>query len=231
MRALERSRDGRARSSGWPGGRSTRPRRAGEDRVPPGRHPRPRRRRGAGRRRRRRRAPRVHHLRRPRGDARDQPRGLAQRVRGRGRRAARKRLVYTSSVAAYGFHARQPAAAHRGRPAARHASAHYYSAQKAELEETLLDERVAGARPRPTCFRPCIVAGPDALMLVDAPTCASPAAPARCRRSLARPRPVIPDPGRAASSSCTPTTSRARSRRRRSAAASPASTTSPARAR
>ena len=44
--------------------------------------------RRARRRGRRARAPRVHHRRRPRGDALDQPRGLAQRLRGRPRRAA-----------------------------------------------------------------------------------------------------------------------------------------------
>ena len=59
--------------------------RLAQDRLRAGRHPR----RADGpelhRRRGRRRPPRVHHLRRPRRDPVDQPRGLAERVRGDGR--------------------------------------------------------------------------------------------------------------------------------------------------
>ena len=129
------------------------------DRVPPGRRPRQRIRGRAGRRRRRRRAPRVHHLRRPRRDQRDQPQGLAQRVRGGGRARAR-RLVYTSSVAAYGFHDDNPDVLTEDVPP-RGTRDFYYSAQKAELE-ALLDD-VAGESATDTyVFRPCIVAGRDA---------------------------------------------------------------------
>ena len=97
---------GGAGARGAPGGRPdhrhgaapVRPRRArlGADRVPPGRHPRPRLGRRPGRRRRRCRPPRVHHLRRPRGGPPGQPQGLAQRVRGgaaRRREAARLHVV------------------------------------------------------------------------------------------------------------------------------------------
>ena len=89
----------------------------GEDRVPPGRRARPRRGRRARRRGRRARAPRVHHPRRPRGDALDQPRGLAQRLRGRPRREAARLHVVGRRLR---LPRRQPAAADRGRPGARH---------------------------------------------------------------------------------------------------------------
>src|SRR5918998_5236257 len=51
--------------------------------------------------------------------------------------AGAKRLVYTSSVAAYGFHEDNPQPLTEDVPT-RGSEAHYYSAQKAELEETLL---------------------------------------------------------------------------------------------
>jgi UDP-glucose 4-epimerase len=76
------------------------------------------------------------------------------------------RLVYTSSVAAYGFHKDNPDiltedVVPRGTPD------FYYSAQKAELEN-LLAEVTAGAATDTYVFRPCIVAGPDAPTLVEA---------------------------------------------------------------
>ena len=79
-----------------------------EGRVPAGRRARPRVGRRAGRRRRRRRPPRVHHLRRPRGDPaastwRDPATSSRPRVA-----AGTRRLVYTSSVAAYGLHPDSP---------------------------------------------------------------------------------------------------------------------------
>jgi UDP-glucose 4-epimerase len=73
------------------------------------------------------------------------------------------RLIYTSSVAAYGFHSDNPQPLTEDVPA-RGSDEHYYSAEKAELEATLwetvgdLDTYV---------FRPCIVAGPDALMPLE----------------------------------------------------------------
>jgi UDP-glucose 4-epimerase len=76
------------------------------------------------------------------------------------------RLVYTSSVAAYGFHADNPDVLTedvlpRGTPD------FYYSAQKAELEE-LLARVTAGSKTMAYVFRPCIVAGPDAPTLIEA---------------------------------------------------------------
>jgi len=94
-----------------------------------------------------------------------------------------KRLIYTSSVAAYGFHADNPQPLTEAVPA-RGSDAHYYSAQKAELEATLF-ATVAGSRLDTYVFRPCIVAGPDALAMLEA-------IPWLIRRA---PLTVLPDPG------------------------------------
>jgi UDP-glucose 4-epimerase len=94
------------------------------------------------------------------------------------------RLVYTSSVAAYGFHADNPQPLTEDVPV-RGTDAHYYSAQKAELEQTLR-EALEGADTEAYVFRPCIVAGGDALALVEA-------FPSLLRRSPVGP--VLPDPG------------------------------------
>jgi UDP-glucose 4-epimerase len=97
------------------------------------------------------------------------------------------RLVYTSSVAAYGFHADNPQPLTEDVPT-RGTDAHYYSAQKAELEETLRDA-LEGSGVDTYVFRPCIVAGGDALALVEA-------FPKLLRRSpLPFARPILPDPG------------------------------------
>jgi UDP-glucose 4-epimerase len=76
-----------------------------------------------------------------------------------------KRLVYTSSVAAYGFHGDNPQPLTEAVPP-RGSDEHYYSAEKAELEQTLWTA-VAGGALGTYVFRPCIVAGPDALMPVE----------------------------------------------------------------
>jgi UDP-glucose 4-epimerase len=97
------------------------------------------------------------------------------------------RLVYTSSVAAYGFHADNPQPLTEDVPT-RGTDAHYYSAQKAELEDTLR-EALAGSDVETYVFRPCIVAGGDALALVEA-------FPKLLRKSpLPLAKPVLPDPG------------------------------------
>jgi UDP-glucose 4-epimerase len=76
-----------------------------------------------------------------------------------------KRLVYTSSVAAYGFHEDNPQPLTEDvQP--RGSEGFYYSAQKAELERTL-EEMLASTKVDSYVFRPCIVAGPDALTLVE----------------------------------------------------------------
>jgi nucleoside-diphosphate-sugar epimerase len=94
------------------------------------------------------------------------------------------RLVYTSSVAAYGFHADNPQPLTEDVPV-RGTDAHYYSAQKAELEQTLR-EALDGADTETYVFRPCIVAGGDALALVEA-------FPALLRKAPVGP--VLPNPG------------------------------------
>jgi len=78
--------------------------------------------------------------------------------------AGARRLVYASSVAAYGFHADNPPLLTEDIPP-RGTDRHYYSAQKAKLEG-VLNEIVAGTDTGAYMFRPCIVAGPDALALI-----------------------------------------------------------------
>jgi nucleoside-diphosphate-sugar epimerase len=79
--------------------------------------------------------------------------------------AGARRLVYTSSVAAYGFHDDNPDVLTEDLPP-RGTRGFYYSAQKAELE-ALLDEVVAGTGTTAYVFRPCIVGGRDAPTLVE----------------------------------------------------------------
>ena len=79
--------------------------------------------------------------------------------------AGAKRLVYTSSVAAYGFHRDNPDVLTEDTPP-RGTPDFYYSAQKAELEGLLLE--IAGDGPTDLyVFRPCIVAGADAPTLIE----------------------------------------------------------------
>jgi UDP-glucose 4-epimerase len=112
--------------------------------------------------------------------------------------AAPKRLVYTSSVAAYGFHADNPPLLTEDLPA-RATDNHYYSAQKAELEQTL-DDLLAGTAIDVYVFRPSIVAGPDALALIQNIPYVTlsermPAAVLRALEFMPALKPVIPDPG------------------------------------
>jgi UDP-glucose 4-epimerase len=112
--------------------------------------------------------------------------------------AGAKRLVYTSSVAAYGFGAEHPGSLTED-VTPRGTEAHYYSAQKAELEGTL-KQVLAGASTEAYVFRPCIVAGEDALALVENIPYVSlservPAAVMRVLGLLPALKPVIPDPG------------------------------------
>lgn len=76
-----------------------------------------------------------------------------------------RRLVYTSSVAAYGFHPDNPQPLTEDVPA-RGSDDFYYSAQKAELE-SVLAEVVGGSDVEAYVLRPCIVAGPDSPALVS----------------------------------------------------------------
>jgi UDP-glucose 4-epimerase len=95
-----------------------------------------------------------------------------------------KRLVYTSSVAAYGFHSDNPQPLTEVVPV-RGTDAFYYSAQKAELEATLR-EAIAGSKLAPYVFRPSIVAGGDATMLIEQ-------IPPLVRKLPLGP--IVPDPG------------------------------------
>jgi len=103
--------------------------------------------------------------------------------------AGAKRLVYASSVAAYGF----PEVDGRlteDLPARGH-ERHPYSAHKAEVEAVLTDA-LAGAEIDAYVFRPCIVAGPQAPALVNQVPYV------RWRHVLpgaVRPLLVLPDPG------------------------------------
>jgi len=109
-----------------------------------------------------------------------------------------KRLVYASSVAAYGFHPENPQPLTEEVPA-RGSGSFYYSAQKAELER-LLEELLTGSEVEPYVFRPCIVAGPRATMLVEQTVEAVRAGdPLPLLRKgvekLPLAKPVLPDPG------------------------------------
>jgi len=108
------------------------------------------------------------------------------------------RLVYASSVAAYGFHRDNPQPLTEDVPA-RGTSSHYYSAQKAEVE-AMLQEVLSGASTVAYVLRPCIVGGPDAPLLIDSLpyTQISDRLPGPVLRLLDGVpilKPVLPDPG------------------------------------
>ena len=96
--------------------------------------------------RRRRRAPRVHHHRASATAARDINLEGSRNVFEAARRRGRKRLVYASSVAAYGFHD-DDRAAHRGRSRRAATTRYPYSHHKAEVE-ALLDDVLDDADDR-----------------------------------------------------------------------------------
>ena len=109
-----------------------------------------------------------------------------------------KRLLYASSVAAYGFHGDNPQPLTEDVPA-RGTSAHYYSAQKAEVEALLADS-LYGSRTKAYVFRPCIVAGPQAPLLIDSLPYTQvsdrlPGPVLSLLEGLPILRPVLPDPG------------------------------------
>jgi UDP-glucose 4-epimerase len=114
------------------------------------------------------------------------------------RAAGCRRLVYASSVAAYGFHVDNPPLLTEDVPP-RGTERHYYSAQKAELELTL-EQTLAGSDTEAYVFRPCIVAGPDALALVENIPYIQlsermPAAVLRALELMPVLKPVLPDSG------------------------------------
>ena len=108
------------------------------------------------------------------------------------------RLVYTSSVAAYGFRRDLPDLITEQEPA-RGTGRHPYSADKAEVEADLA-EILDGTDTDGYVFRPCIVAGPEATFMLDMiPLLAlGQKLPGPLRWALKRTpslRPVLPDPG------------------------------------
>jgi len=108
------------------------------------------------------------------------------------------RIVYTSSVAAYGYEPGRKLPLTEDTPATG-SRAHYYSAQKAQVEE-LLTDTLYGTATKAWVMRPCIVAGPRAPLVLD-----SLPYPRHARGLLGRAgsllgalpgvRPVLPDPG------------------------------------
>jgi UDP-glucose 4-epimerase len=112
--------------------------------------------------------------------------------------AGAKRIVYASSVAAYGFHAENPQPLTEDVPA-RGTAAHYYSAQKAEVEKLLADT-IYGSRTKAYVFRPCIVAGANAPLLIDSLPYTQisgrlPGPVLSLLEGVPILRPVLPDPG------------------------------------
>jgi UDP-glucose 4-epimerase len=109
-----------------------------------------------------------------------------------------RRLVYTSSVAAYGYHGDNPQPLTEEVPT--HGSdEHYYSQQKAECEAVLRGV-TDGTDLEVYVLRPCIVAGPEATALADSMpwrrlTEQLPAPVAGLVAAVPRLRPVMPDPG------------------------------------
>ena len=110
-----------------------------------------------------------------------------------------ERICYASSVAAYGFHQDNPdwlteEVAPRGSPEL------YYSAEKAEVESVLAQLLLESSRTSAWVFRPCIVAGPRAQMLMEQMPYfylgeRLPAAVRSLLSSMPILKPVIPDTG------------------------------------
>lgn len=113
-------------------------------------------------------------------------------------RAKVSRLIYTSSVAAYGFHDDNPDLLDETIPA-RGTNEHYYSAQKAEVE-AMLESLSRGSPTDVYVFRPCIVAGADATELIENIPFVQlgeklPGSVRNLIGTIPLLRPVIPDPG------------------------------------
>ena len=108
--------------------------------------------------------------------------------------AQRPRLVYTSSVAAYGYHSDNPVPITEDVPT-RGSPEHYYSEQKAACEAALT-EITSGSALEVFVLRPCIVAGPKATALADAmPWNRLPGPARRVIEALPLLTPPFPDPG------------------------------------
>ena len=105
-----------------------------------------------------------------------------------------RRLVYTSSVAAYGYHTDNPVPITEDVPP-RGSPEHYYSEQKAACEAALA-EITDGTSLEVYVLRPCIVAGPKAPALAEAmPWNQLPGPVKRVAQALPLLKPPFPDPG------------------------------------
>jgi UDP-glucose 4-epimerase len=105
-----------------------------------------------------------------------------------------RRLVYTSSVAAYGYHSDNLVPLTEETPV-RGSGEHYYSEQKAACE-AVLAEATDGSQLEVFVLRPCIVAGPKATALADAmPWTQLPDAVRSVTAVVPLLRPPFPDPG------------------------------------
>lgn len=112
--------------------------------------------------------------------------------------AGARRLVYTSSVAAYGFDPSLPLPITEDVPAVGSDDL-YYSAHKAELERTL-HEIVDGSGVEAYVFRPCIVCGPESpALIVNVPYLGTASVVPDVLRGLIDrlpgTGPILPDPG------------------------------------
>ena len=160
-------------------------------------------RRGEGRRRRR--PPRLRDPRVERPDARRQHRRLAERLRGGGRPRAPSASVTPRASPPTASTTTTRTGSTRTIPP-RGSDAHFYSAQKAEVEGVLGEALLKATRTKAWVFRPCIVAGPKAqTMIEEIPYVRmSQAMPDPVRRLLSRhagaqagdPRPGHPVPAR-----------------------------------
>jgi UDP-glucose 4-epimerase len=104
------------------------------------------------------------------------------------------RLVYTSSVTAYGYHSDNVVPLTEDMPLGG-SPEHYYSEQKAACE-TALVEITKGSSLEVFILRPGIVAGPNAGALADAMPWNQLPAPVRAvSKALPVLKPVVPDPG------------------------------------
>jgi UDP-glucose 4-epimerase len=104
-----------------------------------------------------------------------------------------RRLVYSSSVAAYGYHSDNPVPLTEDVPP-RGSPEHYYSEQKAACEAALA-EIAAGSPLEVFVLRPCIVAGPHAHALADAMPWNRVPYLSTATKVLPVLKPPVPDPG------------------------------------
>lgn len=114
-------------------------------------------------------------------------------------RAGVERVLYSSSVAAYGFHADNPDWLTEDVPP-RGSPEHRYSEQKAEVEQVLSAVLRGGRGTAAYVYRPCIVAGPHAQTLLEQLpylrlSDAIPGVAARLIAAAPVLRPVLPNPG------------------------------------